>query len=474
MNRREFLHRSGTAAILLAGPPCFAPPSALGGEGRPAANDRIGVGVIGTGLMGSGHVSRMAGDPGVELIAVCDVDRSRRENAANRAQSRRASAAGKSGSRQCIACNDYRELLARSDIDAVVIATSDHWHSLQSIDAARAGKDVYCEKPVSLTIEEGRQLSDTIRRQGRVFQTGTQYRSIPTIREVVGFVRSGGLGKIRAVFTILDPLAGFLRAERFKPYAEYVKADLYTKVYPPTTFNLPSEPVPDGLDWQLWVGPAAWHDYNALYHTNPSPGVVPWSFCEDFGAASLTWHLSHSTDVIQFALGFERTGPVEIIHPSSGTYPTLTCRYVNGTLLHFVDHWGQVKELYHAVPSDARLAGLFGGIFVGESGWITSMSTGGLVEGGPADIWDRAKLTTREVNIGQNNHHANWLDCIRTRKTPSADEEIGHRSASIGHLAFIAYRLGRSLKWDPAKEEFLEDAEANRLRSRVMREPWRI
>ncbi|MGC8990810.1 MAG: gfo/Idh/MocA family oxidoreductase, partial [Verrucomicrobiia bacterium] len=121
-----------------------------------------------------------------------------------------------------------------------------------------------------------------------------------------------------------------------------------------------------------------------------------------------------------------------------------------------------------------RLAGLFGGVFVGETGWITSMSTGGPIEGGPADIWDRIKLTTREVNIGQNNHHANWLECIRSRQTPSSDEEIGHRSASVGHLAFIADRLGRSLKWDPVKEEFIGDDEANRLRSRAMRAPWRM
>lgn len=439
-----------------------------------AANDRIGVGVIGTGLMGSGHVVRMANDPGVELLAVCDVDRSRREAALNRVRTQRTRSGNGRGEVRCAMYNDYRELLDRVDIDAVIIATPDHWHTLQAIDAARAGKDVYCEKPVSITIEEGRRLSDTVRREGRVFQTGTQYRSIPTIRQVVNFVRNGGLGKVKAVFTILDPLAGFLRSQRFQPYAQYVNADSYARVYAPATFKLPAEPVPDGLDWELWVGPASWHDYNSLYHVNPSPGVVPWSFCDEFGAAALTWHLSHSTDVIQYALGCERIGPVEIIHPSSGEFPTMTCRYSNGTLLHFVDHWGQVKELYGAVPADARLAGLFGGVFVGEAGWITSMSTGGPVEGGPAELWDIIKLETREVNIGQNNHHENWLECIRTRRTPSSDEEIGHRSASIGHLAFISDRLGRSLKWDPVKEEFIGDEEANRLRSRAMRSPWRI
>ncbi len=460
--------------MLMATPPSLVPLGALGGAGTVGANERIGVGVIGTGLMGAGHANRMLGDPAVQLIAVCDVDRSRREAALARARARSAGAAGANKSTDCATYNDYRELIARSDIDAVVIATPDHWHALQSIDAAKAGKDVYCEKPISLTIEEGRRLITAIRQQGRVFQTGTQYRSIPTIRDVVGFVRKGGLGKLKSAFTILDPLAGFLRADRFKPYAQYVRADEYTKVYPPALFDLPAEPVPNGLDWQMWVGPAAWHEYNRLYHDNPSPGVVPWSFCEDFGAASLTWHLSHSTDVIQYAMGTERSGPVEIMHPSDGSYPTLTFRYGTGTLLHFVDHWGQVKDLYRAVPADARLAGLFGGVLVGESGWITTMSIGGQVEGGPDEMWSRVRLATREVNIGENNHHANWLECMRTRQTPSSNEEIGHRSASVGHLAFIAHRLGRSLKWDSVKEEFVGDAEANRMRSRATREPWRI
>ena len=242
----------------------------------------------------------------------------------------------------------------------------------------------------------------------------------------------------------------------------------------PLEFPLPAEPAPEGLDWELWVGPAPWHPYNRLYHINPAPGVVPWSFCDSFGAASITWHHSHSADVIQYALGMETSGPVEILHPSGGEFPTLTCRYANGTLLHLVDHWGVVKDVYRAVPPTARLAGLFGGVFVGERGWITSMTTGGPVEGGPESLWGEMKLKSREVNPGANNHHANWFECIRTRRQPSSHEEIGHRSASLGHLTGIAYALRRSLKWDPGREEFIGDDEANRLRSRALREPWRL
>jgi hypothetical protein len=170
----------------------------------------------------------------------------------------------------------------------------------------------------------------------------------------------------------------------------------------------------------------------------------------------------------------ETTGPVEIYHPASGTFPTLTFRYANGVLLHHVDNWRMVQDVYHALPSTARLAGNFGGIFVGERGWVTSMSTGGRIEGGPEELFAEMNLSSREVTIGANNHHANWFECLRSRARPSCYEEIGHRSASLGHLAIVAYTLGRSLKWDPDKEEFIGDAQANRLRSRALREPWRI
>jgi hypothetical protein len=281
-------------------------------------------------------------------------------------------------------------------------------------------------------------------------------------------VRAGGLGRVKSVFTNWQNLGAFV-GERFKPYAGLMDLAKFSSSYAPLDFPLPPEPVPDGLDWNLWVGPAAWHSYNHLYHVNPSPGVVPWSFCEDFGAASSTWFQSHAADVIQYALGMETSGPVELLHPSAGQFPTLTCKYSNGVLLHHVDHWGQVKDLYQAVPPQARLAGLFGGLFVGERGWVTSMSTGGPIEAGPKSLFDDLKLRTRDVNIGTNNHHSNWFECIRTRAQPSAHAEIGHRSASLGHLIILAHKLGRSLTWDPVGEQFPTDAEANRLRARARR-----
>ena len=478
--RREFLSRTAAFSGMVAAP-WIIPSSARGTDGNAAPSNRIGVGLIGKGLMGSGHLHRLVGDRDVQVLAVCDVDRLRCEEGKHRVEETYAAERSSGTYRGCAAYNDYRELLARVDIDAVVIVTPDHWHALQAIDAAKAGKDIYCEKPISITVRQGRRLAETVRRYGRVFQTGTQYRSIPTIRQVCSFVRAGGLGKVKQVFTLWTSLGGFFGAPRFKPYRHLMDVENSGKSYVPLDITLPAEPVPDGLDWDLWVGPALWHPYNPAYHKNPSPGVVPWAFCEDFGAASVTWHHSHSADVIQYALGAENSGPVELIHPSSGAYPTLTCKYADGTLLHLVDHWGMVKDVYKAVPATARLAGNFGGVFVGERGWVTSMSTGGVVEGGPPsgvhrteEIFEEMKLRTRQVNIGENNHHANWFDCIRTRRRPNCDEEIGHRSASLGHLTIVAHQLQRSLKWDPANEEFIKDEMANRLCFRAMRAPWRI
>jgi hypothetical protein len=436
--------------------PGLIPVSALGANGATPPSERINCGLIGRGLMGRGHLRVLVGRPEAQLLAVCDVDRARCEEGRQIADDTYAAARAAGTYRGCAAYNDYRELLDRPDIDAVVIATPDHWHTMQSIHAAQAGKDVYCEKPISVTIDEGRRLVETIHRYGRVFQNGSQYRSIPTIRAVCEFVRRGDLGRIKSVFTI------------------WMKSHIPTvgESYYPMDPALPAEPVPEGLDWDLWVGPAPWRPYNSAYHRNPPPGVVPWVFCEAFGVGAVTGYHSHAADVIQYALGVEETGPVEILHPSSGQFPTLTCRYANGTLLHCVDHWGIVKEVYKAVPASTRLEGLFGGLFVGERGWVTSMSASGPIEAGPESLAKELKLATRNVNIGANNHHANWFECIRTRGKPSSHEEIGHRSASLGHLTIIAYKLGRSLQWDPVKEEFIGDEQANRLRSRALREPW--
>ncbi|MBI2302412.1 MAG: Gfo/Idh/MocA family oxidoreductase [Armatimonadetes bacterium] len=421
-------------------------------RGQVAPSERLGVAVIGLGAMGSGHLGYCLGNPALQVLAVCDVDRTRREDGLHRAEATYAAQAASGTFKGVTAYNDYRDILARPDIDAVLIATPDHWHTLQSIDAAKAGKDVYCEKPITLTLAEGRRLAEVMQTYARVFQTGTQYRSITTIRRVVQFVRGGGLGKVKRAFTLWSKVEGG---------------------YTPVSYPLPAEPVPDGLDWDLWVGPAPWRPYNSRFHRNPIPGVVPWAFCDDFGAASVTWHHSHAADVTQFALGVEETGPIAIHHPVDGKYPTLTYQYANGVLVHLVDDWGMVKRVYHAVPDSARLEGNFGGVFVGERGWLTALYGTNRCEGEPEALFEEMGMPRHDAGWG-NDHHQNWLDCIRTRGRTSTDGEIGHRAASLGHLAHTAFKLNRSLKWDPVNEVFTDDAEANRLRSRAMREPWRM
>ncbi len=457
LTRRGFLGRAATASGAVAAP-WIVPASVLGADGATAPGNRIGVGLIGIGVMGRGHLAVLTGRADVQLLAVCDVDAERRDAAKAAVEAAYAAQRASGTYRGCAACTDYREILARPDIDAVVIVTPDHWHSPLAMEAARAGKDIYCEKPVSLTVDESRRLVETVRRHGRVFQTGTQYRSIARIRRVCEFVRAGGIGKVKSAFTIWA-----------KVHVPGGKPD-----YVPQDPHLPEDPVPAGLDWDRWVGPAAWRPYNAAYHRNPPPGVVPWVFCDAFGAGAVTGYHSHAADVIQYALGVETGGPVDIVHPSTGEFPTLTCRYANGTLLHHVDHWGLVKSVYKAVPASARLEGNFGGVFVGERGWLTSMSGGGSgpIEGAPESLFEEMAIAARGETHA-NNHHDNWVECIRTRARPSSHEEIGHRSASLGHLVGLSYRLGRSLKWDPVREVFIGDDTANRLLSRAARPPWR-
>jgi hypothetical protein len=473
ITRRSFLGRFLAAAGALSLPE-FIPARVLGADAAVAPSNRVTVALIGRGAMGSGHLRRLAYDSKFQLLALCEVDEVRRDAGLKAINDIYASTQPDGGYKGCAGYRDYREVLARDDIDAVVIVTPDHWHALQSIDAAKAGKDIYCEKPVSVTMLEGRRIAETVRRYGRVFQTGTQYRSIPAIRKVCQFIREGRLGKVKSVFTNIHPLANWFANERFKPYAAILNPGQCGKSYVPLDFALPAEPVPKGLDWEMWVGPAPWRPYNQLYHTNPSPGVVPWSFDSAFGVTSSTWFMSHAADVIQWALGYERSGPVEII-PAGEEFPTLTCRYENGTLLHFVEQWGQVKDLYQAVPAEARLAGMFGGLFVGERGWVTTMSGGGQIEGAPESLFEEMGLArSAEVNIGSNDHHANWLNSIHTRTPPSADEEIGHRAAALGHLTNICCWVGQRLRWDPAREVFLNNENANRLLSRAARAPWQV
>jgi predicted dehydrogenase len=424
------------------------PGRVLGLDGGVAPSNRITLGFIGVGIMGSGHLRGLVQYPDVQVLAVSDVDRWRRENARKTVLDAYAVSRPGEGNHVCDAYNDFREVLARGDVDAVLIATGDNWHAAASVAAAKAGKDIYCEKPISKTIHEARAMAEAGRRYGRVFQIGLQQRSTPEFQRASDLVLRGRIGKVKIVYVAFPG----------------TNADV----------NLPAEPVPDGLDWERWLGPAPWRPFNGRYHIyGKPPHVVPWHFCRDFGGGNLTSNTVHAFDVVQWALGMDESGPVEIIPPETGDVPSLTYKYADGVLLQVVD-W-RLDPQKHFVPegwNPATRLQNFGALYVGDEGWI-HVGREGFLDAFPKNILDE-KLDGPRPPSSVGNHHQNWLRCIRSRERPACDVAIGCRSTIVSHLGCIAHWTGRALRWNPAAEEFIGDDEANRLRVRAMREPWRV
>ncbi len=445
-SRRQLLQRAAAASGAMAAP-LFVRAAARGKDGSVAPSERITLGFIGVGIMGGGHLRVFLRDPDVQVVAVCDVDRWRRENAKATVESAYADAQPSARYRGCTAYNDLREMLARDDLDAVLIATGERWHVPASVLAAQAGKDIYCEKPLSFTIREARTVVEVARRYDRVFQTGLQQRSTPEFRYACELVQQGRLGQLKIV---------------------YVN---FPGVNPEV--SLPPEEAPAGLDWDLWLGPAPWRPFHSRFHKYGKPErVVPWYFYRDFSAGNLTTNAVHNFDVVQWALGMDESGPVEITAPETGLVPSLTYRYANGVLLQ-VD-W-KLDPKKHFVPQgwdvETKIEN-FGAVFVGDQGWI-HVGRQGYLRSFPEKIisdWSGRPDETHPIP----DHHRNWLECIRTRQRPACDVAIGARSTIVAHLGCIAHWTGRTLHWDPAKEEFIGDDEANRMRSRAMRQPWRI
>ena len=446
-NRRQILRRAAAAGGLLAAPG-FIPSTVLGQDGAVAPSNRITLGSIGVGMMGQGHLRCCLGYPEAQVLAVCEVDQWRREHA--KVAVEQTYAAGQAGGtyRGCDTYRDLRELLARDDIDAVVIATGDNWHGLATVLAAKAGKDIYCEKPISKTIREARAMVEAARRYGRVGQIGLQQRSTPEFIKACRLVQEGRFGKVKMVYVIFAGTS--------------------------SEVSLPVEPVPEGLDWDQWLGPAPWRPFNGRFHRyGRPPHVVPWHFCRDFGGGNLTSNTVHAFDTVQWGLGMDESGPVEVIPPETGQVPSLTYKYADGILLQVVD--GKLDPQRHFVPEgwdpNTRIQN-FGAVFVGEEGWI-HVGRQGYLASFPKEIVDEPGGAADPLHP-VNNHHQNWLECIKTRKQPACDVSVGCRSTIVSHLGCIAHWTGRALRWDPVKEEFPGDEEANRLRFRAMREPWRL
>jgi predicted dehydrogenase len=381
--------------------------------------------------------------PDVQVLAICDVDHWRRDNAQATVESAYGGAQRSGTYRGCTTYRDLREMLARDDIDAVVIATGDRWHVPSGVLAAQAGKDIYCEKPMSLTIHEARVMAQVARRYGCVFQTGLQQRSMPEFRRACQLIQDGHVGRVRAVHVSAPGTSG--------------------------PVNLPAEPVPDTLDWDLWLGPAPWRPFNHRFHHVGRPRhVVPWNFCRDFAGGSLTANTVHAFDIVQWALGMDESGPIEIIPPETGTVPSLTYRYADGVELQV---HSRLESGKHFVPAGWNVETpiqMFGALFVGDDGWI-HVGRYGYLQSYPETIVGTDTFpSTHPVD----NHHRNWLNCIRSRQRPVCDVACGAASTIVSHLGCIAHWTGRALKWDPVREEFLDGAQANQLRSRTMREPW--
>ena len=301
-SRRQVIKQLAATAV---GAPALIRAAAVGRGGSTSPSERITLGFIGIGAMGQGHLGLSLGYADAQVLAVCDVDTWRRENAKKRVEQAYAAARGKNPAPACAAYNDFRELLERDDIDAVFIVTGDRWHVPAGVLAAKAGKDIYCEKPLSLTIREARTMVDVARRYDCMFQTGLQQRSTREFVKAARLVQEGKIGRITHVY-VTGPGTS-------------------------THVNLPAEPVPEGLDWDMWLGPAPWRPFNNRFHHHQRPRhVVPWNFARDFGGGMLTGNTVHAFDVVQWALGMDESGPVEITPPETGDVPCLTNRYPNG------------------------------------------------------------------------------------------------------------------------------------------------
>ena len=444
-SRRAFLRNS--AATILA--PSVLPASAIGADGTIAPSNRITLGFIGVGFMGQRHhVTRFVQYPEAQVLAVCDVDRWRRENARATVEAAYANRQTSGTYRGCTGHNDLRELIAREDIDAVLIATGDRWHAPATIMAAEAGKDIFVEKPVSLTISGARAMVQAACRYGRITQVGLYQRSAAEFQLACRLVQDGALGKIKRIFVI--------------------NAGVSNDV------ELPAEPVPDGLDWNLWLGPAPWRPFNhRLHQYGESKGVVPWNICRDFGGGALTSNTVHAFDTVQWALNMDNSGPVEILPPATGDFPDLTFKYPGDVLVHVVDK--RLDPNKHIIPDGwDELTSIenFGALFVGERGWIHVGRSGYITSSRPELVADGPGRYVRFVALER--HQRDWLEAIRTRRQTVCDVSVGCQSTIVAHLGCIARWTGRALKWDPATEQFLGDDEANRMRRRAMRQPWHV
>ena len=437
ITRRQLLRRSTAALSAMVAVPYLVPSSALGKDGSVPPSERITMGGIGLGGQGTRDMRNFMTCADVQFIAVCDVDTERRNRA-------KAVVDENYGNKDCAAYNDFRELLVRDDIDAVLSATGDRWHALTSIYSAKAGKDIYCEKPMSLTIAEGRVVADTMKRYGTVYQCGTQRRSMRSFAFAVNTARIGMLGKLHTLHS-------------------YVRAGQSSGVLTP-------ELVPEGFDYDMWLGPTPYIPYNSSFVRNL------WKNHFDYSGGMITDWGCHCNDLAQRANNSEMTGPVE--YEGTAKFPKkgfcnvpialhVEARYADGVRLIMYDK--KTPDIWPNLNTQLSVK------FEGTEGWVY-VDDGGNVDARPKSLLENRKFEKQQWTDSANwqGHHRNFLDCVKTRATTIASAEVAHRSTTTCHVANICLRLGRNLRWNSETERFEDDPEADKMISRPMRRPWHL
>ncbi len=423
--RRQVL--GGAAASLAFGFPAIVPSTVFGRPGRNPPSERIGVAMIGCGKMANDyHIPELLKFEDVRVLAVCEVDRTRREAAKQRVDK---AYSGKAESNACATTADFRDLIGRKDIDAVCIATPEHWHAIPAIEAMKAGKDVYCEKPLTLTLAEAKRCVDVARKYERVFQTGSQQRSnvFGPFREAAEIIQSGRLGQMISVAVGVPEPSKFC--------------------------DLPGEEMEPGLDWDLWLGAAPMRPYSSVLSPRGVHNTFPaWRSYREYANGGHSDMGAHHYDIAQWCLGMDGSGPVEILPPLDPEAQTgAIFRYANGV------------TMIHGGPSGCTFTGTEGILRI-DRGHLSS-DPGKIV----AD-----PLGESEVHLFKSpGHHRNWLDCIKSRERPVADVEIGARTVAIPILGNLAYWHQRPLRWDPQTWQFA-DAEANAWLDFERRDPWQL
>ena len=432
LSRRTFLKSAAAAAVV----PTIIPASALGRDGAVAPSERIVMASIGVGGQGSYDTRALMSMPDVQYVAVCDVDKQHLATAKAMIEEHYASAKPDGSYSGIQEYHDFREVLARDDIDAVMIATPDFWHAVISVAAAKAGKDIYCEKPLANSIPEGRAVVDAVRRYGRVFQTGSHERSRDNARYACELVRNGRIGKLHTIRVQMP-------VDRVEEYNQ-----------PPS----PLMPVPEHFDYNFWLGPAREAPYTE------KRCHFFFRYILDYSGGEMTDRGAHIIDLGQLGNGTDDTTPISV--EGKGTFPT-------EGLFNTAYAYRFEFEYANGVKLIGDDSGPRGVRFEGDAGWIFIHVHGGNLEAEPQSLL-REVLGPDELHLGRSlGHHYDFIECVKSRGEPKATVEVGHHSATMCHMANIAMLLGKKLRWDPVKEQF-DDAAANRMLQPSMRAPWVI